>query len=105
MRGSIPPRKTLRFGLPRRTSAALLSVAVDYKRHLAEDGFFIEAANGGLAFSELFDEFGARKANCLWIKVIEVCLVGNLTRPVGSTLPVDGVEFELGHLYEGFILT
>ena len=80
-------------------------MAVDYKRHLAEDGFFIEATNGGLAFSELFDEFGARKANCLWIKVIEVCLVGNLTRPVGSTLPVDGVEFELGHLYEGFILT
>lgn len=98
-------QKDTRLRFAQKNERRIAHVAVDYKRHFAEDGFFIEVTNGGLAFSELFDEFGACKANCLWIKVIEVCLVGNLTRPVGSTLPVDGVEFELGHLYEGFILT
>ena len=32
-----------------------------------KDRFFVEATNGRLAFSELFDEFGACKANCIWI--------------------------------------
>ena len=98
-------QKDARFRFAQKNERRIAHVAVDYKRHLAEDRFFIEATNGWLTFSELFDEFGARKASCLWIKVIEVCLVGNLTRPVGSSLPIDGVEIELGHLYEGFILT
>ena len=98
-------QKDTRFRFAQKNERRIAHVAVDHKRHLAKDRFFVEATNGRLAFSELFDEFGACKANCIWIKVTEVCLVGNLARPVGPALPVNGVEFELGHLYEGLILS
>ncbi len=80
-------------------------VSVDDEPHLAQDGSLVQVADGWLALLELLHILLASERHRIGVKVVQIRLERELARPVMTAPSVDGLQFELGYLDEGLVLT